>query len=62
MLCHENCIFMNGEAHPVDEPLYALLRQLADSRSLGNLADCGAELAEILYEWYLDGYLLIDKN
>jgi 50S ribosomal protein L16 3-hydroxylase len=45
MLCHENCIFMNGEAHPVDEPLYALLRQLADSRSLGNLADCSAELA-----------------
>ena len=57
MLCHAGWIFMNGEAHQPDQHDYPLLRTLADERELPALADCTAELCELLYQWYLDGYI-----
>ena len=57
MLCHRGWIFINGEAHLTDPPVYPLLRSLADERELPSLADCPAGLIELLYQWYLDGYI-----
>jgi 50S ribosomal protein L16 3-hydroxylase len=57
MLCHAGWIFMNGEAHQAREGDYLLLRNLADRRESPALKDCSAELIELLYQWYLDGYI-----
>lgn len=57
MLCHAGWIFMNGEEHQVNEHDYPLLRALADERELPALKDCSTELVELLYQWYLDGYI-----
>jgi 50S ribosomal protein L16 3-hydroxylase len=57
MLCHGGSIFMNGEAHRVDARDYALLRALADERISSALTDTDAGLNELLYQWYLDGYI-----
>jgi len=57
MLCHNGRIFMNGEGHQVNERDYPLLRALADERESPALADCTAELCELLYQWYMDGYI-----
>ncbi len=57
MLCHEHSIFMNGETTAVTLAEYALLRELADTRQLAAFESDSTELMEILYEWYLDGYL-----
>jgi 50S ribosomal protein L16 3-hydroxylase len=57
MLCHASWIFINGEAHSVDERNYPLLRTLADERALPALTDSPARLFELLYQWYLDGYI-----
>ena len=48
---------MNGEAHQAREGDYLLLRNLADRRESPALKDCSAELIELLYQWYLDGYI-----
>ena len=56
MLCHEGSVFMNAEATQVEESDYIRLRELADDRELPGCA-CTDRLAQILYEWYLDGYL-----
>ena len=57
MLCHAGWIFMNGEAHHVTDKYYPLLRILADERALPALTECPDELRELLYQWYLDGYI-----
>ena len=57
MLCHAGWIFMNGEEHRVNERDYPLLRTLADERESPALPDCTTELIELLYRWYLDGYI-----
>ncbi len=57
MLCHAGWIFMNGEEHRVNARDYALLRELADQRVSPALADCPPQLNELLYQWYLDGYI-----
>jgi len=57
MLCHGGSIFMNGEAHRVDARDYALLRALADERVSSALTDIDTGLNELLYQWYLDGYI-----
>lgn len=57
MLCRGETVFINGEAEPVGAALYVVLRQLADARSLP-AAELPAELSELLYRWYLDGYLV----
>jgi 50S ribosomal protein L16 3-hydroxylase len=57
MLCHDDWIFINGEAHQTSESDYSLLRNLADDRVLSNLPDSSPELIALLYQWYLDGYI-----
>ncbi|MDD2721983.1 MAG: cupin domain-containing protein [Gallionella sp.] len=61
LLCHDNDVFMNGEATPGVGDDYALLRELADRRALPALAGSSgatsAELCGLLYEWYLDGFI-----
>jgi len=48
---------MNGEARQAGESDYPLLRDLADRRESSALKDCSAELIELLYRWYPDGYI-----
>lgn len=57
MLSHDGWIFMNGESHQANEADYLLLRSLADQRELPAQTNCPAELEELLYQWYLDGYI-----
>lgn len=58
MLCRSNCIFMNGESHAVDAQQYGELRELADQHQLASTAGNSAGVCNILYLWYLDGYLV----
>lgn len=57
MLCHAGRIFMNGDDHQVNERDYLLLRGLADRRESSVPKDCSAGSVELLYQWYLDGYI-----
>jgi 50S ribosomal protein L16 3-hydroxylase len=57
MLCHAGWIFFNGEAFEAAQSDYQLLRQLADTRELPAGTDIPDACAELLYQWYLDGYL-----
>ncbi|MGA7596050.1 MAG: cupin domain-containing protein, partial [Gallionella sp.] len=57
MLCRAGWVFMNGEAHQVNEQVYLQLRELADRRADAALKDCTDESIELLYRWYLDGYI-----
>jgi 50S ribosomal protein L16 3-hydroxylase len=56
MLCHGRTIFMNGMAHQIKPHAFRELRKLADNR---NLPTCtpSAEAMELLYQWYMDGYI-----
>lgn len=62
MLCHAGWIFMNGEAHPVNQEDYALLRTLADQRKSPALENSSPELIELLYQWYLAGYIHVSDS
>jgi 50S ribosomal protein L16 3-hydroxylase len=57
MLCHGDDIFINGVVTQVDPVTYPILRSLADSRQLQayNLPE---NVTGLLYQWYLDGYLV----
>jgi len=57
MLCHESTVFINGEAFPVGLGCYRILRELADTRSLPPACKLTREATDLLYQWYLDGYL-----
>lgn len=57
MLCHAGRIFLNGESCQPDHSAYPQLRRLADDRELPALPECADALAEMLYQWYLDGYI-----
>lgn len=58
MLCHGDTVFINGEAHSVDKESYLSLRVLADSRQLDATANLPAEVLDLLYQWYSDGYIV----
>jgi 50S ribosomal protein L16 3-hydroxylase len=58
MLCHGGTIFINGEAHAAGKGTYAALRELADARTLAVEA-APDEMLELLYQWYLDGYIVL---
>jgi 50S ribosomal protein L16 3-hydroxylase len=62
MLCHAGWIFMNGEEHRVNEQDYRLLRKLADRRACNALKDCTTEAVDLLYRWYLDGYISLNRT
>lgn len=57
ILCQGSDIYINGEAVQVDADIYPILRSLADSRQLqaDNLPD---DASKLMYQWYLDGYLV----
>ena len=57
MLCHAGRIFLNGEQYQVNARDYPWLRGLADMRESSALKDCTDESLELLYQWYLDGYI-----
>ncbi|MDP2144560.1 MAG: cupin domain-containing protein [Gallionella sp.] len=57
MLCHAGWIFINGEAFETGKDAYTLLRRLADERELAVATDMTDECAELIYQWYQDGYL-----
>jgi len=57
MLCHAGKLFMNGEAHQVSRSDYLLLRELADERVLQFVTNNSTDLNELLYQWYLEGYI-----
>ena len=57
MLCHGSTVFINGDAHPVGQGSYRALRELADARNLPAAAKLPREAAEMLYQWYLDGFM-----
>ncbi|HZW87413.1 MAG TPA: cupin domain-containing protein [Gallionella sp.] len=61
LLCHGKNIFMNGEAHHIGASIYPVLRDLADRRELPGLAGRPAELDRLLYQWYLDGYIILGR-
>ena len=62
MLCRAGWIFMNGEEHQVNEQDYRQLRELADRRESSMLKNCTTEVVDLLYRWYLDGYISIDRT
>ena len=62
LLCNDNTVFMNGESTAVSGEDYVILRDLADRRALRSMKSCSAELTEMLYRWYEDGYLSLDEK
>lgn len=58
MLCHGSTVFINGDSYPVGKGCYRILRELADARSLPASSKLTREATDLLYQWYLDGYLL----
>lgn len=57
MLCHGSTVFINGDSYPVGKGSYRALRELADTRELPAGEKLTQETLELLYEFYLDGYL-----
>ncbi len=62
MLCHAGWAFMNGEAYHPDKQDYPLIRTLADERVLPPLPSISDGSANLLYQWYLDGYISPSKG
>lgn len=57
MLCHGKQVFINGEIFNVTSTQYPLLRDLADSRKLPANEKFDEKFTEVLYQWYLEGYI-----
>ena len=57
MLCHGSSIFINGEAHTIGKDAYRVLRALADTRSLPAGTALPQQALDLLYQWYVDGYI-----
>ena len=57
MLCHDSTVFINGDAQPVGKSCYRSLRELADARCLPPSDKLPREAGDLLYQWYLDGYV-----
>lgn len=57
MLCRDGTVFVNGEAFQVGKATYRTLRELADQRCLSPNTKISREALDLLYEWYLDGYV-----
>lgn len=61
ILCHEDSVFVNGEAHCVDPETYEVLRLLADERRLDATLNLPATVIDMLYQFYLDGFIAPNK-
>jgi 50S ribosomal protein L16 3-hydroxylase len=57
MLCHGRKIFINGETHTTDKDGYRALRVLADTRQLPAATALPQQVLDLLYQWYVDGYI-----
>ncbi|MBU1424305.1 MAG: cupin domain-containing protein [Gammaproteobacteria bacterium] len=57
MLCRANTVFINGDAHQVGKGCYNALRELADERCLPPSSKLPREAANLLYQFYLDGFV-----
>ena len=57
MLSHSGRTFINGETFKSAKRDSLLLRLLADERTLPAQPACSDALCELLYQWYLDGYI-----
>lgn len=62
ILCHDNTIFINGDAHCVDGDSYNSLRALADDRKLEATTNMPAATLDLLYQWYEDGFITLAGN
>ena len=58
MLCHKDTIFINGEPHHTDKETYQILRTLADTRRLQTTEHLSNDAIDLLYQCYLDGFIL----
>ena len=57
MLCHGGTVFVNGIAHAVGKDSYRALRALADARQLDAAPRLPPQALDLLYRWYIDGYI-----
>ena len=62
MLCHKNTIFLNGIAFAASKEVYCKLRILANARQLDADAKLPPEALDLLYQWYSDGYIALNKK
>ena len=56
-LCHGNNVYINGIKFNVDKEIYISLRTLADDRHLPATPGLPEAMQDLLYDWYLDGYV-----
>lgn len=61
LLFHENLFFMNGETSLVGFNTCEILATLADSRRLPPGINWDNDMQRLLYQWYGDGYITLDK-
>jgi 50S ribosomal protein L16 3-hydroxylase len=59
MLFRGRTLFINGEAIPAGAAAARLLSRLADRRSLPPQPRPGREAAQLLYQWYRSGYIIL---
>ena len=60
ILCHDNTVFINGDAYRVDRDGYMTLRELADNRQLTATSALSTNILDLLYQWYTEGYIVPD--
>jgi len=57
MLFDRDRIYLNGDSYALDAEATAVLRRLANTGVLAPGSVLGAEVADLLYEWYRAGYV-----
>lgn len=62
MLCHGTTVFINGDSYPIAKKGFTILRELADTRCLPKEVALTPEVEQLLYEFYLDGYLDLTRS
>jgi len=62
LLFIKNRFFINGESCSFSKNVSLSLKILADKREMDVTRNNLAELGEILYDWYVDGYVLLGPN
>ncbi len=62
MLFTQQQFFMNGESYAFDGVMKSLLQKLADDRQVMLPDKLDDQTCDLLYEWYLNGYLDINQD